>query len=348
MRCDAVALPFVKTFELQLGPAPQSATLAIKKRINYTSSGASDTSDYHSDSVIPIPRGELTRHIREQQVTVRSSDEDVMCLPVVGGEARQPKKSKPRQAPIAYDIAVQPVELYSEPRECVRPPPLRVPDKYITVVSSDEWKSVPKTVTDMTIETECFNDEYMKYMKLGQFRHLKSITLNDYCCSEVSTLAIRNCQYVETVTVGDDCFSPVGVRNASEYQYVLKALKKDLEGGTFYAGNDYYLNSIQIGRQSFLKFSRFSLSRRARRLASSLVLPNLRSLVIGEVSSYDDVNIGSFNFLGVPVLSIEGDAWRADLSRRPPRAGDHRDRLVLLHRGARCLADQYACRPSVM
>lgn len=56
----------------------QNPDVTIKKRMNYTSS---DTSDYHSDSAIPIPRGELTRHIRDQQVTVRTSDEDVMALP---------------------------------------------------------------------------------------------------------------------------------------------------------------------------------------------------------------------------------------------------------------------------
>ncbi|KAK8822346.1 hypothetical protein WA577_005510 [Blastocystis sp. JDR] len=288
------ALPYMKTFDLVPASTPvQNPDVTIKKRMNYTSS---DTSDYHSDSAIPIPRGELTRHIRDQQVTVRTSDEDVMALPVVGEE--QPAVRPSKRAVKTFKAEVipsQPVEVFREPRECLQPPPISVPEKYVMVASSDEWKRVPRGVTDLTVDTECFNDPYMKYMKLSQFRHLKSITFNDYCCCDVTTLALRNCQYLESLVVGDDCFSPLGVRNASEYKYVLKALKKDPEGGSFYAGYDYYLASIQIGRQSFLKFSHFSL----------YLLPNLRSIVIGEVSAYDDVNLGSFNFLSVLTVVLD-------------------------------------------
>ena len=303
---SSIALPYMKTFDLIPSSAPkQSQEVNIKKRMNY---GSSDTSDYHSDSAIPIPRGELKRHIREQQVTVRTSDEDVMSLPVVGGDQddsysskRVTKASRAARTPTSPldDIPSHPVEMFREPRECLEPPSISCPDKYITVLSSDEWKKVPRGVTDLTVETECFNDQYMKYMKLSQFRYLKSIIFNDYCCCDVTTLALRNCQYLETLVVGDDCFSTMGVRNASEYKYVLKAVKKDPEGGSFYAGYDYYLSSIRIGRQSFLKFSRFSLYRAPVVPASCIVLPNLKSIVIGEVSAYDDADLGSFNFLNV-------------------------------------------------
>lgn len=302
----------MKTFDLVPASTPvQNPDVTIKKRMNYTSS---DTSDYHSDSAIPIPRGELTRHIRDQQVTVRTSDEDVMALPVVGEE--QPAVRPSKRAVKTFKAEVipsQPVEVFREPRECLQPPPISVPEKYVMVASSDEWKRVPRGVTDLTVDTECFNDPYMKYMKLSQFRHLKSITFNDYCCCDVTTLALRNCQYLESLVVGDDCFSPLGVRNASEYKYVLKALKKDPEGGSFYAGYDYYLASIQIGRQSFLKFSHFSLYRAYSVAASRLVLPNLRSIVIGEVSAYDDVNLGSFNFLSVLTVVLDSPARSASL-----------------------------------
>lgn len=40
-------------------------------------------------------------------------------------------------------------------------------------------------------------------------------------------------------------------------------------------------------------------------ILSFLVLPNLKVLIIGDITSYDDVNTGSFNFLGVSTLFIE-------------------------------------------
>lgn len=254
-----VALAYLRTFESNENV---SSDTSIKKR----SPGLSDSSESRSsESVIPIARGQLTKHILEQQVVVRTSDEDFMNLPLAGNPSKKAgsvsRKSNNTDLSDMEKMQKQPSALYVQPSECPKPPDMKVNEKVVSVYTSDDWKNVSKQVTDMTIETECFNDEYIRYLKFSSFKLLQHLTINDFSCTTVNTLTLRNNQYLRSLQIGNDCFSTTNVRNASEYQYVLKALKKDIEGGSFFVSMNYYLESIVIGRQSFLKFSRFALTR---------------------------------------------------------------------------------------
>ena len=234
---------------------------SIKKR-SKTEFGT-DTSEMTSDSGIPIARGQLTKHMLEQQVVVRTSDEDVMNLPLAGDSKKKTKPSTKKAKDTLSEIEKveqQPTVLYTQPTECPVPPTVKTTEKIISIYSSDEWKTLSKLVTDLTIETECFNDEYIRYLKFNSFKILQHLTVNDYACTTVNTFTIRNNQYLRSLQIGEDCFSTTCVRNASEYNYVLKAIKKDVEGGSFFISLDYYLESIIIGKQSFIKYSRFGLS----------------------------------------------------------------------------------------
>lgn len=211
---------------------------------------------------IPIPRGQLTKHILEQQVVARSSDEDFMSLPLAKGSAKKLPKKSLNKAKLseAEELQKQPTALYVQPTECPKPPEIAMKEKVVSIYSSDEWKTLSKQVTDLTIETECFNDEYIRYMKFNTLKLLQHLTINDYSCTTVNTFTLRNNQYIRSLQIGNDCFSTDSIRNASEYNYMLKAIQKDIEGGSFFVSLDYYLESIVIGKQSFLKFSRFALS----------------------------------------------------------------------------------------
>lgn len=251
-------MAYLRTFESRENT---SSDTSIKKR----SPGLSDSSESRSsESIIPIARGQLTKHILEQQVVVRTSDEDFMNLPLANNPSKKvgsvSKKNNNTELSDMEKMQKQPSALYVQPAECPKPPDMKVNEKVVSVYTSDEWKEVSKQVTDMTIETECFNDEYIRYLKFNSFKLLQHLTINDFSCTTVNTFTVRNNQYLRSLQIGNDCFSTTNVRNASEYQYVLKALKKDIEGGSFFISMNYYLESIVIGKQSFLKFSRFALT----------------------------------------------------------------------------------------
>ena len=97
-------------------------------------------------------------------------------------------------------------------------------------------------------------------LKFQVFKTLEEIDIQDYSCTTIKDFTVQQNSYLKKISIGSDCFTEASINNLKDYNYQLKYIKKE-EVGTFFISFNYYLESICIGKQSFMSCSRFSLSR---------------------------------------------------------------------------------------
>lgn len=286
----------------------------------------SDASSYSSDSSSAGEstgnakgRGKLAAHLHEQMVVVGLSDEDMNDLPVVdknnkviSGPSKKKKAGNESSEPIVmspgvllpYQISSDNevvLNLFKLPAACPIPYRMRRKAKRVVISSSVAWKGLDTLVTEILVESNCFNDNFMHYMKVASLSSLQKIKFNSHSASSIHSLVIRNNQSLIDIDIEDDCFSSGFSQN--DYSYHVPEEKCP---GVFSVMLNYSLKNISIGKLCFAKYSLFSLARWIIPRPSFVVLPNLLSLSIGKWTESEESENGSFCFSSVKRFSLCG------------------------------------------
>ena len=171
----------------------------------------------------------------------------------------------------------------------------------MVISSSVAWKGLDTLVTEILVESNCFNDNFMHYMKVASLSSLQKIKFNSHSASSIHSLVIRNNQSLIDIDIEDDCFSSGFSQN--DYSYHVPEEKCP---GVFSVMLNYSLKNISIGKLCFAKYSLFSLARWIIPRPSFVVLPNLLSLSIGKWTESEESENGSFCFSSVKRFSLCG------------------------------------------
>lgn len=114
------------------------------------------------------------------------------------------------------------------------------------VRSYEDFESLSKQIPKLVIKSDCCNERNMKSLTLCNFPNLRSIEIGNKSCKKVSDFTVCDLDFLESITIGDDCFTTLGgVMNVSD----CPSLKELSIGGSFgfYDGyemeskNDFYL-----------------------------------------------------------------------------------------------------------
>ena len=78
--------------------------------------------------------------------------------------------------------------------------------QYVVICNTNEWRSITSDIIELTVLSNCCNDDYLTSIDFSQFTNLKRVHIGDNCFEHVKDVNFSNMSFLKSIKIGNSCF----------------------------------------------------------------------------------------------------------------------------------------------